>query len=233
MNKRRKRDPFEPQPDDELHRLARALIAVVPIVGPVALEVFTGVIAEPAQRRRDKLLSEILERLAAMEQEGKLRIADLTADPGFQASFIQAAQSAIRTVQQEKLEMLRNAVLNSALAGDLDENIRQMFFQLIDRLNALHVALLKALHEPGGPLQSGAPMQMGSIRHLIESAVPQLKGKQDMLKLLVADLEGFGLASDVGLNITMTGSGMRASRTTQLGKSFLQFIADPETGKVP
>jgi hypothetical protein len=42
-----------------------------------------------------------------------------------------------------------------------------------------------------------------------------------------------GLLNGANLNVTMTGQGLMASRTTELDRGFLNFITDPETGEVP
>jgi hypothetical protein len=44
---------------------------------------------------------------------------------------------------------------------------------------------------------------------------------------IAADLESMGLLNGAGLNVTMSGSGLVAQRSTPLGRLFLEFISDP------
>jgi hypothetical protein len=56
-----------------------------------------------------------------------------------------ATQAAIRNHQKEKLEALRNAVLNSAEKNALDEDIKLMFVSLIDTFTPWHLRILSSL----------------------------------------------------------------------------------------
>ena len=69
---------------------------------------------------------------------------------------------------------------------------------------------------------------MGGLMMIVGAAIPALRGNQDLANRFVADLDAMGLLSGAGLNVTMTGSGMMAQRTTALGRAFLEFISNPE-----
>ena len=76
-------------------------------------------------------------------------------------------------------------------------------------------------------------MSMGGLGLIIQAAIPDLQGQDALANRLVSDLESSGLLNGASLNVTMTGQGLMASRTTELGRAFLQFISDPQTGTVP
>lgn len=154
---------------------------------------------------------------------------ELAANPAFQASCIQAVQSAARTVETEKRDMLRNAVLNS-VNMTVDETIRHLFMQYVDRLTATHVQLLRVFHEPSKDpelVMGTSSVSMGSLSQLVDIKLPKLRGEPDITKALLADLESMSLLDNAGLNTGMSRDGLLASRTTKLGSSFLAFVSEP------
>jgi len=74
---------------------------------------------------------------------------------------------------------------------------------------------------------------MGGLSLIVEAAIPAMRGNRAIADRVVSDLEAMGLLSGANLNVTMSGSGLVAQRTTPLGRSFLKFIGDPESGSVP
>jgi hypothetical protein len=112
-------DPLRPHPDDELHRVARAVIGTLPL-GSMLKEMFTGIVADPAQRRRDAIIRDLLIRLKRLEQNAGLDLAQLAAREDFVATFVRVIQAASREVEKEKMALLKNAVINTAMGDDLD-----------------------------------------------------------------------------------------------------------------
>lgn len=229
-------DPFRNQPEDFINRGLKATVSALPVVGGAIGEFVTFVIGDPAQERRDDFMRELyagIKKLGADNEQAKEE--RLRENVQFQATFIQAAQSAARTVQDEKKAMLRNAVLNMAV-GTIDENVRQIFMQFIERLTPLHVALLSFLNNPiANPAakQRASNMMAGSLSDMVRVAIPELGNNMDFANILIADLEAAKLTNGAALNVTMSGDGLLASRTTELAKSFLRFISDPRTGMPP
>ena len=126
--------------------------------------------------------------------------------------------------------MLRNAIINSAMAHDLDENIRQMFLQNIERFTALHVAVLTVLDNPEtneAVKRALTSVTLGGLNIVIDNAIPSLRGRNDMTKVLAADLEAAGLLGAGSLTTMVTAEGLRARRTTELGRGFIAFISEP------
>ncbi len=69
---------------------------------------------------------------------------------------------------------------------------------------------------------------MGGLIQVVEAAIPELRGNKAISERIAADLESMGLTSGGNLNVTMTGSGLVARRSTPLGQAFLKFVASPE-----
>ena len=95
-------------------------------------ELFNAVIAPPLEKRRDEWRESIGERLKQLESDDRISIDDLESNDNFINAVLQASQAAIKTHQLEKLNALRNAVLNTALPNPPDETLQQIFIQLVD-----------------------------------------------------------------------------------------------------
>ena len=123
-----------PQPSlgDYVHLALRTGIAGLPVVGGPALEVFNQLIAPPIQRRRDEWLKGVMERLSALEQDNCLKIDDLASNDVFVSTITQATTIALRNHRKEKLDALRNAVLNTAIGRSPDDSKRELFLNFVD-----------------------------------------------------------------------------------------------------
>src|SRR5258707_556352 len=71
----------------------------------------------------------------------------------FVTTALQATQIAVRTRQEEKLNALRNALVNSALAGAPDETIQQIFLNHVDSPTAWRLRVLAFLCDPSTVLK--------------------------------------------------------------------------------
>lgn len=130
---------------DKVHALAKAGIGSIPLVGAAATELFQMVIAPPLERRRQAWMEAVAEGLRRLEQEKGIDIERLKDNDAFIDTVMQASQVALRNSQQEKLDALRNAVLNSATPQPIEESRQQMFLNLVDVLTAWHIRILKLL----------------------------------------------------------------------------------------
>jgi hypothetical protein len=61
---------------------------------------------------------------------------------------LKATSIALRNHQTEKLEALRNAVVNSVFPSSADDDIKLVFIDLIDELKVSQLRLLRILYEP-------------------------------------------------------------------------------------
>lgn len=86
-----------------------------------------------------KLLSQRVEGLTWEALVGK---------PDFVDVFLRASQAAGRTHREEKLEGLRNAVLNSAVHSDLSGDKQMMFVSYLEDLTPSHLKVLTLLSAP-------------------------------------------------------------------------------------
>ena len=96
--------------------VARAVVQLIPGVGSSALELIGQAIAPPLERRRSEWMREVAEGLKTVE----VKLEDLGTHEELLDTFLRASAAALRTSQKEKLEALRNAVVNSATKSEPD-----------------------------------------------------------------------------------------------------------------
>ena len=176
-------------------------------------------------------MNSIAEGLVQLQEKVEgFRIEDLSGDPAFVTMTLQATQYALRNHQEEKLEALRNAVLNSALPGAPEDDMQIIFLGLVDTLTPWHLRVLKLFDDPlkwAEQNQRSVPIGFGGAgtRQVLLQAYPELNGKNDLQDKIIKDLSTHNLAEIP--SAMMTSKGAHESRTSGFGKQFLQFITTP------
>lgn len=166
-------------------------------------------------------MADVGEKLKELEAKG-FDLESLQANEQFISAVMHASQVALRTHQEAKLQALRNAVLNVAKGQAPEETLQHLFFNFVDSFTEQHLRILKVFQAPIPPPN----MSMGGLGSVLEHNIPELRGRQDLYIQLWKDLFSRGLVNSEGMNVTMSGSGLSAKRTTGIGDSFLQFIAE-------
>ena len=217
---------------DVVHAVVKAGISGIPIIGGPATEIFSLIIAPPLTRRRDKWMENMAEGLKRLEEKVEgFKIEDLSSNDAFITTVTHASQAAIRNHQQEKLEALRNAVLNAALPNAPEDDLQLMFLEFVDSLTPGHLRVLKFLDNPKGWGQKHGitypNWSMGGANAALEHAFAEFRGQRQLYDIFVKDLYSRGLLSTDSLHTTVTGEGMLASRTTNIGKQFIVFVTSP------
>ena len=142
-------EDLKPSEGDYAHAGVRAGLSIAPYLGGPLTEFFSMVITPPLEKRRDAWIIEIFTRLKKLEEKVEgFKIENLAQNEIFISTLLYATPVAMRTHQKEKLEALRNAVINSALSPSIDENLQWMFLNLIDRYTPLHLHILELLDNP-------------------------------------------------------------------------------------
>ena len=226
------KDKLKPTKGDAVHTVIRAALSAVPVVGGPATELFSAIIAPPLARRRDDWMRQIADAVRELQDRiAELGPEKLSENESFVTTLIHASQLAVRNHQKEKLDALRNAVINAALPDAPDDDVQQMFLNFVDDLTPWHLRLLSFFKDPAAWIQersvSCPSWSMGAPSAVVEHCFPELKGNRGFYDQLVRDLEVRGLLQSFGIHTTMTADGMFASRTTRFGDSFLKFICKP------
>lgn len=222
---------------DVAHTLARAGLSAVPIVGGPASELFSLVVVPSLEKRRDKWIESIAEALKTLETEVEgFRIGNLCDNEIFISTMMQASQAAIRNHQKQKLEALRNAVLNAALPNAPEEDLQLMFLNFVDSLTSWHLRVLKLFNDfeakyPRNPSRGVRIEFVAKSKEktviTAQKAFPDLANQQNFYDQVLKDLRIRGL-----LEVRMA-DGARFlqkivySQPTNLGKRLLAFISSP------
>ena len=212
--------------------MVKAAISAVPVAGGPAAELFSAIITPPLVRRRDRWVEEIAEAVEELQQrvEG-LTPETLSQNDKFVSTLLHASQVASRNHQKEKLEALRNAVMNAALPKSPDDDTQQMFLNYVDDLTPWHLKVLALFNDPAAwGKEHGIrypSWSAGGPSSVLEHSFPELQGKREFYDQLTRDLDTRGLLRADGIHTTMTAHGMFASRTTDFGKAFLRFVSKP------
>ena len=216
--------------------MARAAAAVFESLskeagGPLSVILETA-FAPPIERRREKWLKQLGEIVSHLEQ----RVADLTPEKLSQNEVfitiaLQATQIALRNHHEEKLSALKGAVLHSALPNGPEEHLQLMFLQFVDELTPTHLAMLALFNSPVQWMQQHQIQYpawgMGGVSTVVEHCFPALRGKREVYEQVVRDLQTRGLIRQGQfLNITMTGNGMVESRTSDIGRAFIDYVSE-------
>jgi hypothetical protein len=217
---------------DIAHAAVKAAISAIPIAGAPAAEIFALVVTPPLEKRRDEWIESIGEGLKELAQKvDGFKLGDLAKNEAFITTVTHASQAAIRNHQNEKLEALRNVVLNAALPNPPEQDMQLVFLAYVDTLTTWHLTILKFLDDPKEwGMKHGITYPewpMGSINTALEYAFPELRGKRETNDVFIRDLYSRGLITTDSLHTTISGVGILASRTTAMGKQFLAFISSP------
>lgn len=216
-------EPPKPTTGDVAHALTKAGLSMIPVVGGPAVEIFQHLVQPPLERRRNEWMEQVGEKLLSLEQSG-LNLADLQSNDQFITAVMQASTAAFRTHKAEKLDALRNAVINIATGHGPEETIQHLFLSFVDEFSEMHLRMLAFANSPRPPAGLGA----GGLDHVLEYNIPTLRGQRALFDQLWKDLYLRGLINSESLHVMMTGSGLGQSRTTELGKAFLSFISEPQ-----
>ena len=117
---------------------------------------------------------------------------------------------------------LANSVINS-LNPNINEEKLIVFLDLIDRYTVSHIKIIYFFFNPKrfDGIDSNSYM-MGAPSIPLFHVYPELNN--ELFKKIYDDLYNDGMVTLENLNISLTGSGMVAKRTTTIADEFLEFI---------
>lgn len=210
------------------YTITKAGLGSIPIAGAVASELLSLIVASPLEKRRDKWMIDIGERLKELEQKGKIDLTTLQDNPIFIDTVLQTTQLAIRTSEKEKINIFQNVLINCALGEAPDQSEIQIFLYLIESYTVWHIKILKLFDNPTewfNKHKLTLPNFMGAgLSSVLEIAFPELVGRNDFYNIIWNDLSRAGLHNSGALQTIMSSNGLMANRTTDFGKRFLDFI---------
>jgi hypothetical protein len=226
-------DPKVEPITEKLHRLARGSIGAIPIIGSISLEVFNSVLEAPLSKRRTEIIEQIGTAINELTSRGVITEQGLQDNEVFISTVAEACSIALRNHQYEKLEALRNAVLNSALPGCPNEDYRRTFLNFVDTCTVTHIRLLKLFENPAAWLSSNnRPPLYGntvSLSQIVASPMPELFDTPELLDTIWADLYARGLVEIKQLEMILSLDSCSNKQTTSFGSKLIAFLSKPDT----
>jgi len=212
------------------YAVVKAGLGSIPIIGAAVGELFQLLVTPPLEKRRTEWMNNIAKKLKELEENKNLNLEELRENELFIDVVTQATQLAIKTSETEKLEYLKNAVLNAATEESLDISETQVFLNFVSDFTVWHVKILKLFDDPTEwfKINNKKPKDYFSagLSNILLDAYPELNGRGEFYNLVWKDLERCGFHRTSDLNASMTGTGLMAKRTTNFGKKFLEFITE-------
>lgn len=228
--------PKEPKRSsaDIAYTVVKAGVSAVPVAGGPAAELLGLIFGPPLEKRRERWLQQLADAIREVsEKVAELTPEKLAQEEAFITTALHATEIAVRTHQQEKIEALRNAVVNAALQSALDETLQHIFLNHVDSLTPSHLRMLACFNVP----ENRRGIQEFPYRGSFPDEVPPQLAKEmhAVHDQIISDLEQRGLitpgkpfTTTTGPNRTITIERYKryqARRTTDLGKLFLEFIS--------
>jgi hypothetical protein len=223
--------PGKPTAQDHMFQAVRAAASAVPVAGGPLQVLLESIFTQPLEQRRTKWFNE----LGGVVEEIKKRVDNfdpdmLSSNEAFVTTVAQATRIAMCNHQAEKLQALRNAVLNSGLPGSPSDDEQSIFLNLVDRLTSWHLRILSLLDNPTRWLsehEKERPSVSAGTGYLLEYCFPGLRDEKELYEQIVKDLQSSGLLTGGSyMTSMMSNDGLLQSRTAPLGRRFLSFISD-------
>jgi hypothetical protein len=222
---------------DIFHTLTKAGVSIIPYVGGPVKELLSLVITPSIEQRRDEWIKSIAEGLKDLEVKVEsFKIENLCGNEAFISTIMQASQVAIRNHQREKLEALKNAVLNAAMPNALEENMQFIFLNFVDSFTPGHLKTLKILNDyearyPRNP-STGEYVEFvpKSARNTVlpsHKVFPDIVSGQSFYDQVLKDLRIRGLIELGVADDAVLQSKIVNAQLTKLGEEFMVFISSP------
>ncbi|GJE53243.1 hypothetical protein GOFOIKOB_6320 [Methylobacterium tardum] len=212
--------------------LGAAASTLVPFSGPVVQGIIKKYVATPTAVRQAHWFNRLGE--AVYELQTRLSGFDpksLDNNEEFLTAVLAATHIALRTHHEEKLEALKNTVLNTAAGLSLDDVVRGSFMQILEQFSASHLEVLRHMSGSEGSMFSTGTSPEDHITeyhgnvdytgttlrlHLRSKLVPEVMDR------IMFDLNSHGMVSFDPKKGSSDGK-----LTTYIGDSFLRFVSPP------
>lgn len=218
---------------DISYALIKGGVSSIPFVGGTAAELLSLAIASPMEKRRDEWVESVSIKISQLESNNsRFSVTELSKNDEFISLILSTTQIALRNHKKEKIEALRNIVINTILGVEPDEEYRSMFLNLIDLLTLTHLKLLMLFDNPEKYITVNninfdvKSIYMGGLNIVIEGCISELKDEKDLYSKAFKDLYSYGLLNTESVHTSMSAQGLMQSRTTDFGQRLIKFISE-------
>ena len=210
--------------------LGAAAGLIVPVVGPAATQaILKRAIRLPLELRRTNWFNSLGEGLRELQDRFEGFDPDtLGENEEFVSVVAETTRIAMATHRAEKLEALRNIVLNTAVGLTVDDVSHGTFIALVERFSVLHLRVMQVLNDPLAAPEikaiGGASVAMPVVDALIKAFHD--KADRAVIGTVMNDLNSALLLQNIEAS-ALTPDPMTAKCLTPLGGRFVQFLASP------
>jgi hypothetical protein len=221
-------------PGKELATTAiRAAVDAIPIVGGSLSTLIEQMIPEWRFKRLLTFVAELSVDIEACKDRIRL---DYLSKEQFGFLFEQTFRAVLENYQVEKLEALRNILVNSMVSSDVNQEMKEYMLGLVGRLGSLHMRFVSLLEDPPDYYRShevednSSQLVGGSIMQELRKCFMTMT--DDTIRAVWNDLYNYALvnteARNLGAMISARGSRALEGRLTEFGRIFVRFVRSPK-----
>lgn len=214
--------------------IVKGFLGMVPVVGGLLAEV-AGLSGNVLARRQEAWMTEVTSAINTLMRRTNLTAEELMRNEVFVSFLLNASASAMRTHRFEKVQALRNAVVTVGQSGFGEEDLAFQYLRYIDELTVSHLIVLKVVVDHSlGPTNVRSFEQAhvllctrGLPGNIPREATRAYLRDLDARGLVAAgDLEDLPEFESAGGYIAVEGTNRLPLQATELGRRFLDFMAE-------
>ena len=226
---------------DRVHVYVKAVIGGTPFAGPTLSELFCGIFKDPMEKKMTvwfqsvaEVLNEIQEKVSSLSPEAFFM--DLQKDDNFISVLIKTSRIAAAEHQEEKLEILRNVILNVATGTDISEDCQSIFLSWIEDHTPSHINLLIKQSDPMKVFRDDGltdkiiknKLRNVGIGGVWKQVFPEYIDNRDLYDLLLDDLKSRNLITVENTHVQGIDKPVKWGKgLTTIGGQFVDFITRP------
>jgi len=219
-------------------KTAKMIAGLVPM-GSAAYELITTIVVPLHEKKKQEFINDLAIRLKRLEDQSQIDVEELAQNEEFNTIITKAILLAQQNHQKEKLEALRNIVLNSTEWLNKGEPIfdwSHKFLMIVDQISPLHILLLKTFRYPAKAARQRNvnfdEMVSASNKEVFFKIYPNLKDRSALAIQCWKELYSFGFVAldnftkseEMESMPYLHNHGKLLPQTTDFGNKFLDMI---------
>lgn len=203
----------------------RGALGAIPVIGSGTVELLNHIYGPPLERRKAAFMQMMANAIRELQRRG-IDIETLSANEAFVSACVDAGRIAAGEHLEEKLEMLKSALVHQALPHDLPDLVATRFLDFVDDLDARHVRLLRYAQDPSRWFRDLGIEQpsfySAARRAALDAARIGIPG--DVLDFVIEDLAARKLASSDMLGGLVSQASVYGPWITERGALFVDWV---------
>ncbi len=209
---------------------AKIITSLIP-VGSTAYEAFTALVKPLHKERKDEWLYILMNDLVRREEDGLISLEKLSKNEEFVTIVTKATLLAQQNHQKEKMEALRNVVVNASLEINntkVDFDKIDFFLILLEKITPLHIYILNFAtscqkYTFSSTIDLSQTIKMHFLKYFIDR-YPKLNDKKEVLSVYFNELKNYSLITPKPNQSFLKNEVLEVSLITDLGNQFLKMI---------